>query len=264
MYELLNRMKDIGEWDWTDPNHPVLLEEHHGFIVARDDICTPTFYGSKTRFIDPLVRFNPQVQEWVFGGSNNHGWGPVSLSCVVRKYGKTATFFQAERKPGNETPTQKLTMELGGNIKWVKMGMLTVTLARARDYIAESPETRAGLPLGLEHEMVLRAIEQVGKSLPISPKEVWTVGSSGTLSRGLQRAFPNANFHVVQVGHAMTEREIGRAKLWISPYKWNQEVKDKDRPPFPSAQYYDAKLWPFVREHASPGALIWNCAPDLY
>jgi hypothetical protein len=31
-------------------------------------------------------------------------------------------------------------------------------------------------------------------------------------------------------------------------------------PPFASAEYYDAKLWRFAKEHASPNALIWNVA----
>ena len=29
-------------------------------------------------------------------------------------------------------------------------------------------------------------------------------------------------------------------------------------PPYPSAPTYDAKVWPFVKEFASPGSLIWN------
>jgi hypothetical protein len=31
-------------------------------------------------------------------------------------------------------------------------------------------------------------------------------------------------------------------------------------PPYPSAIYYDAKIWRFIQKHAKPGALVWNIA----
>ena len=88
--------------------------------------------------------------------------------------------------------------------------------------------------------------------------EIWTVGSSGTLSRGLQKAFPELEVHVISVGHKMSEREIGRAKFYKSPYKFDKPIKPIEAPPFPSAPTYDAKAWPFLKEFAKPNALFWN------
>ena len=42
-------------------------------------------------------------------------------------------------------------MDLGAIYKWVNMGMLSVTQARAREYVNESPDTRVLFPIGLEH-----------------------------------------------------------------------------------------------------------------
>jgi hypothetical protein len=105
---------------------------------------------------------------------------------------------------------------------------------------------------------VIGSFIKVARSLPLSPKEVWTVGSSGTLNRSLQLAWPDAEIHVVSVGHTMKEREIGRAIYHRSELKFDKPVKPEDAPPFPSAPTYDAKAWKFIREHASSGALFWN------
>ena len=92
----------------------------------------------------------------------------------------------------------------------------------------------------------------------INISEVWSVGSSGTLTRGLQMAFPDKDVHVVSVGHSMKQNEVGRAILHRSDLKFTQEVKEEDTPPFPSVPTYDAKAWKIIREHAKPGALFWN------
>ena len=71
-------------------------------------------------------------------------------------------------------------------------------------------------------------------------------------------AFPDKDVHVVSVGHKMKQKEIGRAILHLSDYKFTQEVKEKDRPPFPSVPTYDAKAWSVMRKHAKQKALFWN------
>lgn len=142
------------------------------------------------------------------------------------------------------------------------MGMLAVTKKRALDYYLEDTNNRCILPLGLEHPVVIGAIIKVARSIPLEkqPSEIWTVGSSGTLSRGLQMAFPNVPVNVVQVGHKMNAREIGRAKLYVSPYKFDKPVKPEDAPPFPSVATYDAKAWSFIKEYGRTGGLFYNVA----
>ena len=99
---------------------------------------------------------------------------------------------------------------------------------------------------------------QTALSLDVNPKEVWTVMSSGVLSRGLQAAWPDARVYGVRIGHNTTAREQGRAETFKSKYKFQQECKELERPPFPSSLTYDSKAWTFIKEHASDGALFWN------
>lgn len=246
--ELLDTIKG-----WEDPNPPPVVEEYNGFHVVRDDKLG---YGSKARFIDYLVK--TEGDEWVFGGANKVGWGPISLTHVCNKYGKKATFFMAKRS----VPTwhQQQVLDMGGTIHWVDNGMLTVTKARARKYYERDTVSRRVLPLGLEHPTVLASIVKVARNLPIKPTEIWTVASSGTLNRGLQLAFPNVPAYAVEVGHKMNDYEKGRAITMRSSYAYDQKVEESRMPPYPSEPYYDAKIWDFVVSNGKKGALIWNVA----
>lgn len=239
--------------DWTDPNPPPIIKEHGGFRVVRDDLLGA---GTKTRSLDFFVK-NFKGTELVFGSCPATGYAQISLPFVANRYGKEVHLFMAKRDPSKYTEYQKRGMQEGAIYHWVENGMLPVTQKRAKDYAAEDPENRALFPLGLEHPTVTASIIKVALSLDMpEPEEFWTVGSSGTLNRALQIAWPNAKAHVVSVGHTMSDREIGRAILWKSSIKFDRPAKET--PPFPSAPTYDAKAWEFMKLHASPGALFWN------
>jgi len=248
--------------EWTDPNSPIQIIEHQGFLVVRDDLLG---VGSKVRFVDRMIRDMPQ-NEIVFGSCPATGYAQISLPVVARRYGKTAHLFMAKRDMDKLHHYQHRGIELGAIYHWVKMGMLNVTKSHAKKYAEEDPANRFLLPLGLEHPSVLESIVQVcHEQIPLVPDHIWSVGSSGTLNRGLQQAYPDAEVHVVQVGHAMTPREIGRAIHHVSPYKFNRPVKPCDAPPFPSAPTYDAKGWNVMTQwyqtHPKPQVvLFWNVA----
>lgn len=238
--------------DWSDPLDPPIVENHEGFQVVRDDLIGG---GSKMRFADYLISSNQEIEEWVYGSSPATGYAQISLSYLCRKYGKNAVIFMADRAVEKRHPYQLQAMEAGADMRWVPNGMLSVTEKRARDYVSDSPLSRRLLPIGFDDPTVIASIIRVAQSMDVSPSEVWTVGSSGTLTRGLQLAWPNAEFHCVCVGH---KGDYGRAKTYQCDIKFDKSVKEENAPPFPSAPTYDAKAWEFMREYASPGALFWN------
>lgn len=252
---------------WEDPNPAPVLSEHEGILVVRDDHLG---HGSKVRFLDYLIGHDPNhshIKEWVFGSCPATGYAQISLPVLCNKYGKKAVLFMAKRDPKKYHEYQKRGIELGAVYNWVPDGMLNVTQARAREYAEAKSESRKVLPIGLEHPTALASIIKVARSLDIwQPDYVWSVGSSGTLNRGLQLAFPQAEVHVVSVGHTMSEREIGRAIHHKSPYKFDKPVKGNDVPPFPSAPTYDAKAWAPLMEWKKgkrlkgKTVLLWNVA----
>jgi len=240
--------EDMG--GWVDPHPKPIVEEHDGFLVVRDDLLGG---GSKIRFADYLISSNMEVEEWVYGSSPATGYAQISLSCMCARYGKKSVIFMAERSMDNLHDYQLRAIEEGAMMHWVPNGMLSVTEKRARDYVNEDPKSRRLLPIGFDHHTVIDSIVSVARGMDMEPSEVWTVGSSGTLTRGLQQAWKDAAFHCVTVGHA---GDYGRAKTYKCEIPFNKPAKVL--PPFPSAITYDAKAWEFMKKHASPGALFWN------
>lgn len=249
---------------WADPFPKPVIEVHNGIYVVRDDLLEA---GTKIRGADYLIGHSPEhknIKEWVYGSCPATGYAQISLPFLCNRYGKKAVIFMAARNMNNLHRYQQRGIELGAEYHWIPDGMLAVTQKRAKDYVAESPETRALLPIGLEHPTVFACFIKVARTLPFVPRHVWSVGSSGTLSRALQMAWPVAEVHVVSSGgHNMSEREIGRAIFHPSKYKWNQAVKKEELPPFPSAPEYDAKAWMPMLEHYKTHPrvepiLFWN------
>ncbi len=246
----------------TPYNFPkLIIEQHDGFHIVRDDLLEG---GSKRRFVDRYMReeIKEGAEEFVYGGCPANGYAQLSLTLQANHYGKKAVFFMAKRSLDNLHPYQRQALDYGADIRWVPNGMLQVTKARAREYFYEDPKKRRLLPLGLEEKRVFEDIRDLAKNIEIEYNikisEICSVGSSGTLTRGLQMAFPDKEVHCVSVGHKMAQHEIGRANLFISKYKFTQEVKGDDIPPFPSVPTYDAKAWAIIKEHAKPNALFWN------
>jgi hypothetical protein len=236
--------------DWVDPNPKPVVEKHDGFLVVRDDLLGG---GSKIRFADYLVGSDNSTSEWVYGSSPATGYAQISLGHLCKKYDKKAVVFMANRSVEKRHQYQIEAINIGVDMRWVPNGMLSVTEKRARDYVSDSPTSRRLLPIGFDHPSVIASIIRVAQSMDVEPTEVWTVGSSGTLTRGLQLAWPGAAFNCVTVGHA---GDYGRAKTYKCEIPFNKEAKVK--PPFTSAPTYDAKAWEFMLDHASPGALFWN------
>ena len=236
--------------DWEDSMPPPVIETHEGIQVVRDDLLGG---GSKMRFADYLIKSNEEIEEWVYGSSPATGYAQISLAALCRRYGKKAVVFMADRAWDKLHDYQIRALSEGADMKFVPNGMLSVTEKRARDYVQENPHTRRLLPIGFDHPTVIASIIRVARNMDIYPKEVWTVGSSGTLTRGLQQAWPDASFHCVTVGH---KGDYGRAKIYKCKIPFNKPTKIK--PPFPSAITYDAKAWSYIKDHASKGALFWN------
>ena len=235
-------------------NPPPVLETHDGIIVVRDDLIEG---GSKTRFIQPLI-YEFAGKEMVYGSSPATGYAQIALARVCKHFDKTCVLFMAKRKIENLHPYQLKTLSFGAIINWVENGMLSVTQKRARDYVSADISNRKLFPIGFDTPETIDSISTLARSLPITPTEVWSVGSSGTLTRGLQMAWPDAEVHCVSVGHKMGQKELGRAKMYKCELDFSDSVAAEDAPPFPSVPTYDAKAWKFIKQHASKGALFWN------
>jgi hypothetical protein len=223
---------------------PPVLQEHAGILVVRDDLVPG---GTKRRVLGSLLG---GADEFVYA-SPAYGYAQVALAHSCRELGKRATVFVAKR--GVLHPRTAEAARAGAKVVQVPTGYLSNVTAKARAY-AEAAGA-ALLPFGFDTAEFGDALAEVASALPVSPREVWTVAGSGTLTRALQRAWPAARFYAVQVGKPPA---VGRAALFAAPEPFERDARE--RPPFPSCSNYDAKAWRFIVRQASPGALFWNVA----
>lgn len=225
--------------------YPVIVEDWDGFRVVRDDKVPG---GTKARVIHCLF---DERDEYVYAGPCQ-GYAQVALAYAARAAGKRATLFCAARKVRHALT--RAAVDAGAAIHESTTGYLSVVRARAREYCARTGAVL--LPFGLHDQCMIDALAEVARGITPSPREVWSVAGSGTLSLALQQAWPDASVNAVLIG--VKHRRIGRAHLRVAPERYEQNAKEP--PPYPSCSNYDAKLWRFVKRHAAPGALVWNVA----
>ncbi len=222
-----------------------VVREHAGFRVVRDDMLPG---GTKRRVIQPLVQVSP-YQKFVYA-SPAYGYAQLALAYACRDCGKQAVIFTAKRKVPH--PLTLAARQAGAKIVMVPYGYLSNVQSKARQYAAKIGANY--VPFGVDTDESLDSIASAALQIGFVPAEVWTVSGSGTLSRGLQRAWPDAEFHTVLIGKK--DANVGKAITYEAPEKFEQDAKKP--PAWPSCANYDAKMWQFVIRHAKPGALIWN------
>lgn len=223
---------------------PPIIRPCGKILVVRDDLLPG---GTKRRVIGPLLE---DCQEAVYAGPR-YGYAQIALAHACRDRGKQATVFVADSKELHQRSLE--AQEAGALVVKVPAGYLNVVRRTAQEYCVRHGAKL--LPFGMDDPAVIEGIAGLARGMNINPVEVWTVAGTGVLTRGLQLAWPAAQFLAVQIGQTP---DIGKAYLWKAPEAFEKEAGIK--PPFPSCPQYDAKAWRFIQQYASKGALFWNVA----
>ena len=223
-----------------------ILRDHEGVAVIRDDLFPG---GTKARFMAALFE---GAEELVYA-SPAEGGAQTALATVAAQLGRRATIFIAKR--ANPHPRARMAKRLGAKVLQIAPGYLSVVQARARAYCRATGARLA--PFGMDTPEALTAIADAALALREDPDEVWCAAGSGVLCRGLALAWPHARRHAVQVGRALSARDVAGAALHIHPAAFGAAARS--RPPFPSDPHYDAKAWEVCRALKGPGrVLFWN------
>ncbi len=257
-------------------NPPLVLSQHEGFVVVRDDLLPG---GTKQRAM-AIIKDYPE-QELVYAGPWN-GYAQVALSMGGKLYGKRVTLFMTR----DDYATNIRAKTYGAHFIVHPKATLADLQRAAKEYVeeaaesatqaTESPHTRRLMEFGFDspefrQELAARIIEAADKSesqdVPLTADArasfkgtVWLVAGSGTLLNVLYGVFPSAHFGVVQVGKTIwpDQTDESRTTIYKAPEGFYDEAQQQ--PPYPSASRYDAKLWQFARTHGESGDIIWNVA----
>lgn len=235
------RMHDFGK---------ILIERVDRFNVLRDD----TFPGgTKARILTLLLEDIPE-REIVYAG-HPYGYASLALAHACERHGKTATIFFAQTNA--DPKPYKLTREhkSANIIIAYNVGSQSEVYETAEKY-SILDQNRYLFPVGFNTMAFQSLLIEFAKSLPVNPREIWALAGSGCLVRSLKKAWGDAEINAVSLGFSHVD--TGSAKVFQAPELPEQEAKHL--PPYPSASYYDAKIWQFVQKYGQDDAFIWNVA----
>ncbi len=228
-----------------------VIERVDDFLILRDDL----FHGgTKARILAQLLKTVTE-SNIVYAG-HAYGYAAYALACACEKNNKRATvlFPESEERP------EPLTLALGHSsldavfVKGVEEQSKLYEYAKRH---VQQNEDSYLYPIGFCTQEFEALLIQYIKTIPLQPKEIWTLAGSGFLARTLKKAWPETCVNAVSMGFMHVD--VQGVDNVINAVEYPNE-KAKYPPPYPSASYYDAKVWHIARKHARQNALIWNVA----
>ena len=227
----------------------ILIKKHQGFNVVRDDLLPG---GTKQRVLTEMLA-GSKKPDFVYP-AHPYGHGAVALAHATKSLGYGLALFYPKVFAVSRMMNLAIKHRHVSYYIVESMEKQTDLVQIAKDY-AEFYDSVL-LPVGFDMPEFSERLIELARGLPIVPDEVWTVAGSGCLARALCDAWPNANVNAVSLG--FDHLNAGRAKVHLAPETAEQAAMEM--PPYPSSEYYDAKVWKFAKEMGSEGALIWNVA----
>lgn len=187
------------------------------------------------------------------------GFAGISLAYLCKIYGKKLTLVMPSSKAASHH--QRLCIELGAKPKFTRIAAMPNANSLAKKY-AEATGARF-IPLGLDHPQVIAGsvacIENFFEDKE-KPKSIWSVFSTGVLSRSIQLALPDSKVTAVAVSRNVQPGELGRAEFmsYHKPFLSPSETQA----PFDSEPCYDAKGWDYFKLMAEEDAWFFNVAGE--
>jgi hypothetical protein len=244
----LNITKDYNQ-DFT-----FVTKDIEGFKVIDDG---EFLYGTKAKMGDFMI--SQVKEEAMVYVAPRTGYAPFSLCYLAKKYNKKLYLIMPASKEAS--PHQLTAIQHGGIPIFLRIPAMPTANIWAKQF-AEKINAKY-LPFGLKHELVVaggvRVFYDNFKDADI--EEMWTVFSTGVLSRTLQIALPNAKFNAVAVARNVQDGELGRAKYYSHDRPFLKESRVVT--PFDCIQTYDAKGWELMKKYGKEGDYFWNVARNM-
>lgn len=155
---------------------------------------------------------------------------------------------------------QRLCIELGAKPLFIRIAAMPNANSIAKEYA--NKKGAAFIPLGLQHEYVtanaVRSVHDYFKDKK-HPQTMWSVISTGVLTRSLQIALPNTTFKAVAVARNIQHGELGKA-MFYSYHKPFISESDLIPEKFDCENTYDSKGWDYLNRYGKPNDWFFNVA----
>lgn len=213
--------------------------------------------GAKARFADFYM--SQLKNDHIVYVAPRVGYAGLSLAWLAKKYGKKLTLVMPASKQVSHH--QALAIEYGAHPLFIRIAAMPNANAIAKTY-ADSVGAEFA-PFGLDHVNVYAgAVRELQRLRPLlDGKRIWSVISTGVLSRSLQIALPETEIVNVAVARNIQQGELGRAHF-TSYHKSFTQKSDIIPSEFRSVDTYDAKGWHYTQEYGKPGDYFFNVAGE--
>lgn len=233
------------------------LKNIKGFNVI--DESEPCEVGYKARsgefFVQHLV--DQGIKDIVYV-QPRRGFAGISLSWLCKKYGLNLTLVMPSSKEVSDH--QALCIELGAKPLFARVAAMPNANRLARMHA----EKIGGffVPLGLNHSLVVAGGVRCFYDYFLDkekPGKMWSVISTGVLTRTMQIALPDTEFAAIAVSRNIQQGELGKADFYSyhKPFNSKSDVIPTE---FDCENSYDAKGWHYMLEHGKEGDWFFSVA----
>ena len=186
------------------------------------------------------------------------GFAGISLSWLCKKYNLDLILVMPSSKEVSDH--QALCIELGAKPLFARIAAMPNANSLAKKY-ADKIDAYY-IPLGLNHPYVIaggvRSIYDYFKDKE-KPNTMWSVISTGVLSRSMQIALPDTEFKAVAVARNIQQGELGRAEFYSYHKPFNSK-SDLIPDEFDCENSYDSKGWDYMVKYGKQGDWFFSVA----
>lgn len=234
-----------------------IVSNINGFNVIDESKSCPVGYKARSAefFIRELKELG--VKEIVYV-QPRRGFAGISLAWLAKKYDMNLTLIMPSSK--KVSPHQLYCIELGAKPLFIRIAAMPNANRAAKLYAIKNDAIF--IPLGLNHPLVIsggvRCVYDYFKDKE-KPETMWTVISTGVLTRSLQIALPDTKFKAVAVARNIQHGELGRADF-MSYHKPFSSESDLIPDQFDCEPSYDSKGWDYMNRYGKKGDWFFSVA----
>ncbi len=228
----------------------IQIVRHDRFFVVRDDLLSG---GTKRRVLNKML---PEIHEnLLIYAAHAYWYAWLALALSAQDYNKKVKLFFADEECDTKIfqdtiSCKNVEYEIVEDIK-TQWDLISVAKKYSSEY------SWYCFPVWFKTNRFYEACVRMILELSIDPpEEVRCLWWSWTLATCIKKARPDTKLMIVDLW------------MWNWPLEWHEIYKASEAPsevakilpPYPSAQYYDAKIRQFANKFWSDWALIWNVA----
>jgi len=234
-----------------------IVKKVNGFNVIDESESCEVGYKARSAeyFIQQLV--NQGIKELVYV-QPRRGFAGISLSWLCKKYDLNLTLVMPASKEVSDH--QALCIELGAKPLFARIAAMPNANSLAKKYAEKN--NAYFIPLGLNHPLVIaggvRSFYNYFNDKQ-KPSVMWSVISTGVLTRTMQIALPETKFKAIAVARNIQQGELGKADFYSYHKPFNSK-SDLIPSEFNCEDSYDSKGWDYLNKYGQQNDWFFSVA----